>query len=540
MKKKILLAVNVLLLAAVVICLIRITDGSGGMFPRISSKAVDKIKKNFMVTDEDILEVLSYNGRELPCDEDSGIFYLPLSMYEDAWENGRLSSGTEGVDIAFLSDVEKESKSELMKEGTRIPFYAFNGREYREYYLVITGLPVMELTTLEEAPKEDGEGLYRMRLLSVSGDTLSETASDMKMHIRGNTSQNYPKKGYKCQLVKKNASGTYAGNKQSLLGYREDDDWILYALYNDGTKIRDKLCIDIWNAYGAENNSFKGKLGTDLTYIEVVWDGAYYGIYALMEPIDSRQVNLSKEDGVHLTEYLYKRKQPASLDAESFLPGTDELMRAGFEIKGRRTQASEEDWEPLKNLIAWQEQESDELFAGQAEQFINMDNTVDMWIFTNLITGYDQIAKNMYYVAKAVNGEYRFFFAPWDMDLTWGYTSDPDYPLGTKYEGFLTSNYIWWQPGDRLMQTNAAGARDLAEERWKYLRTEILTDEWLEEEIESLKDMVVDSGAMARDEERWPEGNHDRSYEELKRYVSERMEWLDTFMGDIESGLKDW
>ena len=126
------------------------------------------------------------------------------------------------------------------------------------------------------------------------------------------------------------------------------------------------------------------------------------------------------------------------------------------------------------------------------------------------------------------------------MDLTWGYTSDPDYPLGTKYEGFLTSNYIWWQPGDRLMQTNAAGARDLAEERWKYLRTEILTDEWLEEEIESLKDMVVDSGAMARDEERWPEGNHDRSYEELKRYVSERMEWLDTFMGDIESGLKDW
>ena len=63
MKKKILLAVNILLLAAVVICLIRITDGSGGMFPRISSKAADKIKKNFMVTDEDILEVLSYNGR---------------------------------------------------------------------------------------------------------------------------------------------------------------------------------------------------------------------------------------------------------------------------------------------------------------------------------------------------------------------------------------------------------------------------------------------------------------------------------------------
>ncbi len=68
-------------------------------------------------------------------------------------------------------------------------------------------------------------------------------------------------------------------------------------MYNDGTKIRDKLSIDIWNAYGADNNDFKGKLGTDLTYVEVVWDGAYYGIYGLMEPVDAKQVNLKKDNG---------------------------------------------------------------------------------------------------------------------------------------------------------------------------------------------------------------------------------------------------
>lgn len=48
------------------------------------------------------------------------------------------------------------------------------------------------------------------------------------------------------------------------------------------------------------------------------------------------------------------------------------------------------------------------------------------------------------------------FILPRDMDLTFGYTSDPDFPWGTKYESYLYENYIWWEPGNRLMKTDAA------------------------------------------------------------------------------------
>lgn len=119
--------------------------------------------------------------------------------------------------------------------------------------------------------------------------------------------------------------------------------------------------------------------------------------------------------------------------------------------------------------------------------------------FSNLITGYDQLAKNVYYIARVENGAYRFYFAPWDMDLTFGYTSDPDFPWGTKYESYLYENYIWWEPGNRLMKTDAAGARTLAQERYASLRETVLTDEWFARELENLQHTVVDSGAFERD-----------------------------------------
>ena len=73
--------------------------------------------------------------------------------------------------------------------------------------------------------------------------------SSYNAHLRGNTSRMYPKNGYKLNLVKNTASGTVVNNKQAVFGMREDDDWILYAMYNDESKIRDRLCIDIWNEF---------------------------------------------------------------------------------------------------------------------------------------------------------------------------------------------------------------------------------------------------------------------------------------------------
>lgn len=518
------------------------------MFPQISDKELENIENHFSKTQSNILEELSFNGKNLPCDVESGIFYLPMSMMDPQWGEGTVTSGTVGVEITFFSHITEEDKETLISSGKKIPFYAYTENEYRKYHLVITGLPILEITTIEEPPEAEAhygiienapDGYYHMRLLESESKLNWVIESDMLMHVRGNTSQTYPKKGYKFQMVNKLANGKLEENKQSLLGYRTDDEWILHAMYNDGTKVRDKLSSDIWNAFGAKNNDFEGKLGTDMTYIEVVWDGKYHGLYALLEPVDSKQVKLAKEEEVHYTEYMYKKTKPKAVDYVELLADSGAMMRMGYELKGGKEISTPEDWRPLLEFTRWLYQESDEAFVKEAEEHVDLDSTVDMWLFANAISGFDQIAKNVYYIAKNVDGEYRFYYAPWDMDLTWGYSSDPNYPLSTKYEEHLTEQYVWWDPGDRMMETNAAGVRELAQERWKYLRDNILTDEWLLQKIDELEYQVTESGALARDARRWPKSSHDQAYDELRDFAIKRMAWMDEFMKDIEASMAD-
>ena len=102
-----------------------------------------------------------------------------------------------------------------------------------------------------------------MRLL------LSDTKEDwvfeslMSGHIRGGSSRLNPKKSYKMTLYKQNqvGSGTLRKNQVSLLNMRKDDEWLLYAIYSEDTKLRDKLSLDIWNESGALCIESKGHYG---------------------------------------------------------------------------------------------------------------------------------------------------------------------------------------------------------------------------------------------------------------------------------------
>ena len=86
-------------------------------------------------------------------------------------------------------------------------------------------------------------------------------------------------------------------------------------------------------------------------------------------------------------------------------------------------------------FIASRKQDSDQAFAQEAETYVNIaENTVDFLIFANLITGYDQLAKNVLY-CPVENGALPVLFCSlgYGSDLR-VHASDPDFPWGTKYE----------------------------------------------------------------------------------------------------------
>lgn len=531
MKKKILLLVNLILLIGFCGFLIfEVKKESHISCAYLSQKEYENICLNLKATEEDIIEKLAFNGYSLPFNKSEGIFYLPVDRVNTAWENGEIQSKTKNVEIAFLDNLAEYSKEEAVSSNTEYRFLAIKDNVYREYRLVFTGLPMMEININGEG---EIEGEYDVNMTLYDSSTKSDWVKESNaiIRVRGNTSRLYPKQAYKMELYNYNSSGVKKNNKLSLLGMREDNDWILYAMYNDATKVRDKLSIDIWNAYGATNNPYNGEYGIKMEYVEVIMNGEYMGLYGLMEPVDAKKLGITAQSSTGTAEYIYKRTTPVVLDLAEFTQ-LSSITQCGFELKGlsKYGTISGVTWAPLIDYVAMETNESDEEYKVMASEILDIDNVMDVWLYLQIVTGFDNRGKNMYYVSKAYEDGRKMYFVPWDLDLTWGNVSKENPPLYTAFEGdTLVDMLVDWQPGDRVLELDVDNAAEKVKMCWLDLRKEYLSDENLINMIEDLENEVINSGAMKRDENRWEESAHTYDFSELKEYAVKRMQFLDEY-----------
>ena len=181
---------------------------------------------------------------------------------------------------------------------------------------------------------------------------------------------------------------------------------------------------------------------------------------------------------------------------------------------------------------------SDEEFLEQQWNIINEESAIRLWLFLQMITGHDHTAKNIFYVAK-YNEEsargYEFYYAPWDMDLTWGNVSVGEVnSVYTAFEKETVHNRVYWETGDRLVQLNYAGSRERMQALYQELRDTVLSDEAVGKIISSLDHQVRDSGAFSRDRERWTDSVHAENCNQLLEYAKERLEFLDQALFDAK------
>ncbi len=103
------------------------------------------------------------------------------------------------------------------------------------------------------------------------------------IEVRGSSSQMFPKKQYSIEL----RDGLGAGVAASLLGMPVEEDWVLFAPYNDKSLMRDVL------AYKLARDM--GRYAPRTRYCEVVLNGDYLGIYILMEKVkrDKNRVDIA-------------------------------------------------------------------------------------------------------------------------------------------------------------------------------------------------------------------------------------------------------
>ena len=141
----------------------------------------------------------------------------------------------------------------------------------------------------------------------------------------------------------------------------------------------------------------------------------------------------------------------------------------------------------------------------------------------------DNLIQNTYYAAyKQEDGSYQYQFVPWDFDQTFGNRWAGEPPLLTA-EDYNTSDTEWsfWIT-DRLLRNNPDDFRARLRERYETLRKTVISDDALMGYIEDAQTAVHASGAFERNRKCWPDGGYQDDLTELRRYVRNRMAWLDS------------
>ncbi len=493
-------------------------------------------------SEDDLIDGIVFGDEELFFDPASDTFYysLPEGAADALDPQVRIRSEYRNMSVAVL---EKGITQNGIEQNETIELVAYDDSISKKYHLKCTTLPLLNISTAAsgEIPA-DAVPMELTLFDNRRGAPNRVTYSDGYIHVRGGTTRAYPKLGYRISLTQMSLGENERPNHIALLGLREDDDWILYAAYNDQEKIRNVFSSNLWEYTCAADNEKKVNTGMEYKYLELFLNNRYWGLYAIGYPIDEKQLNFSADS---YDTALFKK---VSWDAESDFDPEGSTM-AGYRLASAVDQSDAElisrKWALLidyyKNLAA-NAQNNEALYQG-----IDIDNVIDAYLFINLIQGSDTAdngaIKNVYFAIEKDREQIRALYCPWDMDMSWGncwthgaHNSTSPYGLPVTYNCYLGSGYF-----GQLCSNNDPEIWNLVYEKYEELRSTVWSDEYISQMLDEYEADIFSSGAYLRDMERWPEGtyaNNAQGLDVFRKFVADRFAVMDSYYSNAASSAQ--
>ena len=484
----------------------------------------------------DTCAILSFKMDDALCalDSVSNTFYFSIDKYE----------------MNFSPKIEIENEpTEILINGNIISNYAINDLGLvkvnepidvklfycdsieKEYQLIFTRFPILQITanqSILDNPKVAAEFRLNDPDFLENGMTQREFISVMGIELRGGSAQNFPKKSYAIELWEEDLGINSVDT--SFFGLRNDDDWILDAMYSDIAKMRNRVSMDLWldfNELPYHDSEPNAKGATRGKFIEVFLGQEYMGVYVFSERIDRKQLKLkSFEDGDDFG-LLYKasRWENGTVLFNNYFdfdPISD--YWEGWEHKYPDPFDEEIIWEPLANFTQFVIESSDNDFKNQIEQKLEIDNAIDYLILLNLTRGDDNTGKNVYF-SKYKQSE-KFFMLPWDLDATWGRFWNA---AATSPNGFLSNGLF-----DRLIETDANDFKNKLKTRWSTSRNNIFTKNNLMSRFQNYGEEMDISDVFQRDRSKWNLSNSlAEEMDHINTWLDARLIFLDDYFENL-------
>jgi len=400
----------------------------------------------------------------------------------------------------------------------------------------LTELPQLRITTKDGAPITSKE-VYIDATFKLTQPVVSSQPYELKGKIRGRGQSTWgqPKNPYKVQFSN---DAAYA-KVPDFLGMQKNRNWALLADYFDRSLIRNKLALSLGNSSVFSDGL---KWTPSGQHLEVWLNGDYVGVYLLTEDIriDPARLNIKKMsskagdndvDGGYIVEVdsrldCYKGDD---VDLQLVIPTGEEICidtpdeeaitpaQLGY-IKGLLLQASADLWQHGRIVL------------------LNPPSYADWYLIQELLRNNDAVFVSSDWMWKdteaAVDPKDRLLnMGPlWDFDRAAG---NVNYNNNWMTEGCWVTRPIFYGNWFSRIFDN----RDFLEltlARWKAKRPA------LERFINASIDTYVRRLAQAQERNfaRWPIfgttmtnyyvfGNHAEEVAFVKRFLNERMDWLD-------------
>ena len=369
------------------------------------------------------------------------------------------------------------------------------------YAFTETGLPIMDIQSIM---RNSDRRRVKARV-QVFDEENRLTEYMLQYNIRGGTSRAYPKKSYSLHNTH--------DLPMTMLGLPANNKYAINSLYEDEYKMRDILSWDIYA-------QFKGTEPA-MVYIEVFIDDQYRGLYGLQEYNNERRFGLNDTAGriYEVETYGLPTEPPQGNNWEP------------IRLKYNNLEQSDR-WDPMIDLVEILNMDDPDIFTRRANEILDMENFMDYHIFVEAIQARDNIWKNLFFTAQPGQP---LQVQPWDLDMTFsGFMDQTEYDLNHVLVR-LESGYPY--PLHQLMRYHKTYPIDVAE-RYFELRDTVISTDNLVATADRYHGILRDTGALARDMERWPEATTiaEGREDHIQGWIIEHMDILDDHFTRVLAG----
>lgn len=379
------------------------------------------------------------------------------------------------------------------------------------------------------------------------------------IEIRGESSQFFDKKSYGFETW----DAEYNDLDVALIGFPEEEDWILYGPFSDKSLIRNKLIYELSNQMG--------RYTTKTEFVELTINYEYKGLYIFMEKLkrDKNRINISKLEIEDLDDesisggYIIKidksdMEDGSYSDYNSFQSQFDVFGNENGDIKVNFNYEYPKPGEihaNQKNYIKNYFYEFESSLASDNfrdpnngfRKYIDEDSFIDFFILNELSNNVDGYRLSTY-LHKERNE--KLVIGPiWDFNLSFG---NADYCGGERYDvwcfkfnerclGDYWNVPFWW---NRLLEDEKLVIK--LKERWNQLRTNILSDNNLMTLIDEKYSFLNNETDIINKNFNtwkifgiyiWPNSFIGNNYFEevdfLKNWIKNRTQWLDESINNL-------